>query len=966
MDMFRYIEHDYPSPIRPDAIDLGNDSEFQNQVADLAVDGDLAGVRQLAEDFVGDNYDVAVADPTTFGEQLDALWMVLAELDPVTTEAVEQAIIAAFDRAPARLSGHEHFQSDRRLLQNAALAVKLSTGFGRTDARQLARRLQASEVVRRLSADSPGQLDRATLTNWLNRPLRVPASRLPAVRPSVEPVRGAQAGELPAEATRISELRVERGLLESAYQSLLGARRDDLEIVQIQSNLAPSDKPRPSTTGLVGDRRSDPRDAVAAPHAELRLSPSSLGRFEDEQLAVVKGAGVDLYQTSLPLAIAGVEQRLAELNEKLLPLDVPTPATIFQLGGQFFARTPSTTAMFGRMPSSGVNQPTDPHPNFHQAITRPVGVGNLRVARQQLIGYEPGEVSHVENVLVGEELRRWTERTESSETYELDDTTTTRTDERDRQTTDRNELASEAQREVARSDTGAGDGMISSTYGRLVENGRSNFAQTVVATSVERVTQEVRRLRTRRERRSYTEHVEHTISNPDGPDHVRGIYQWVDKRYCVQVMDYGKRLMYDVVVPEPASVLTEALERADMPVNFELTKPSEPRLRPGDLNATNYRFHATTYGVTGSVTPPPQVYAKTIAEALSIAGGKTVSAYGDVHNEPWSGAFKLKIPEGYRAISGYIQTVNPDIADATGRTFEAFVGAHQYLRIDSPEHPYLNDYFRMADETGEVPVTIKACNAVTAGAFAIGLICQRTDDAYSAWQLKTHATILSGYQRQLAEFEDKLARHIAAARAQLAAAGGLARDPSIVLNELKRAFTFLLLGEHPATWLATPPPPAAPPTPTLPNPAALRDWGAVVAFFERAFEWENLMYSCYPYYWGRTARWEKLLLMHDLNPEFEAFLKAGAARVVVPVRRGFEAALAHFHETGEVWLGKEIPDMFSDHYLSIIDEVKAANRAPGAEVCVEQWEVTLPTTLVWLKEDPTLPSWAAPADKPEP
>jgi hypothetical protein len=150
-----------------------------------------------------------------------------------------------------------------------------------------------------------------------------------------------------------------------------------------------------------------------------------------------------------------------------------------------------------------------------------------------------------------------------------------------------------------------------------------------------------------------------------------------------------------------------------------------------------------------------------------------------------------------------------------------------------------------------------------------------------------------------------------------------------------------------------------PPTATLPDPVQVKAWGAMVAFFERAFEWENLMFTCYPYYWGRPQRWEEMVLTQDLDPQFEEFLKAGAVRVVVPARPGFEAALAHYQETGDVWMGEEIPDMYGDNYLSIIAEIKAANFAPGDEVCLEQWEVTLPTTLVLLKADATLPEWTA-------
>ena len=78
---------------------------------------------------------------------------------------------------------------------------------------------------------------------------------------------------------------------------------------------------------------------------------------------------------------------------------------------------------------------------------------------------------------------------------------------------------------------------------------------------------------------------------------------------------------------------------------------------------------------------------------------------------------------------------------------------------------------------------------------------------------------------------------------------------------------------------------------------------------------------------------------------------------MVPARPGFEAALAHYHETGDVWMGEEIPDMFSDMYTSIIAEIKARNATPDQEVCVAEWDVRLPTTLVMLKDDEKLPEW---------
>ena len=295
-------------------------------------------------------------------------------------------------------------------------------------------------------------------------------------------------------------------------------------------------------------------------------------------------------------------------------------------------------------------------------------------------------------------------------------------------------------------------------------------------------------------------------------------------------------------------------------------------------------------------------------------------------------------------------------AQALGPSFEFFIGESYFdqVRPSGRSADVLNHSFGMNGETGDDPGhSKKRFTNIIQFSYAIGIICQRTEKAYEQWQLKTHATIMAGYHRQLATYEDKLAQYRAAVRNQMALTRNFAHDPSIEQEELKKAFISLLLSEHfPTAYLPTPNPLAFPP-----NPTAVKKWGAMVAFFERAFEWENLMYSYYPYFWGRQAKWGELILIQDTNPEFEAFLKAGAARVVVPVRPGFESAVAHYQETGDVWMGEEIPDMFSDYYVSIIDEIKARNAAPGEEVLVAEWDVRLPTTLVMLKEDAELPEW---------
>src|SRR5262249_15442111 len=111
--------------------------------------------------------------------------------------------------------------------------------------------------------------------------------------------------------------------------------------------------------------------------------------------------------------------------------------------------------------------------------------------------------------------------------------------------------------------------------------------------------------------------------------------------------------------------------------------------------------------------------------------------------------------------------------------------------------------------------------------------------------------------------------------------------------------------------------------------AAADAQGRYARFFEQAFEWEQMMYFLYPYYWAAKQRWSSMVRAGDDDPLFLDFLKAGFARVVIAVRPGFESAVVHFLETGEIWNGGDLPPITGPLYLNIVEEVREATRAAG-------------------------------------
>jgi len=128
-----------------------------------------------------------------------------------------------------------------------------------------------------------------------------------------------------------------------------------------------------------------------------------------------------------------------------------------------------------------------------------------------------------------------------------------------------------------------------------------------------------------------------------------------------------------------------------------------------------------------------------------------------------------------------------------------------------------------------------------------------------------------------------------------------------------------------------------------------------IQFLEQAFEWENLTYVLYPYFWAKYQRWPQLADVTGPDPDFARFLRSGSARVVVPARPNFENHVCAYIDLGVLWGGGPVPTVNDPDYLSIAAEIMAQQSPPDDGEKRRSWEVRLPTTLVWLDNDSALP-----------
>lgn len=590
-------------------------------------------------------------------------------------------------------------------------------------------------------------------------------------------------------------------------------------------------------------------------------------------------------------------------------------------------------------------------PTTHADI-KPTGILDLLIVRQQLKGYESTEVSHIANILKGEKKDRIHRTRLETEQITFTETETERTTENSLETTDRFEMRRTSEEALQEETAVKGSLSVSGKYGPTVEfrasgeaswqrrsqeseSAANKVAREVTQKASEILTDRVLRRETLRVTRETEETNQHVFDNTAGSGHISGVYQWVTKVYEAQVFNYGPRTVYDIMIPEPGTFLLEVFRRRRTAA-VELEKPPAFEITPDQLNEDNYQTYLTLYGAT-DVKPPPQPF---VIESYDFNTG------GEDKDQEFTNSTRIAIPDGYEAVRASVGKV---VAVWDEWSVDVIMGQRSF-RFDGGEYVWLTSLDR---ETGSVPFAM-VTDRVGDVAIAVEIVCAATERADDLWRADTHAKLTNAYRARLAEYEAKLAELEFEAPPEIES-GPASRNRAIMIDEIKKACVSVLTEQHFEVFDAINTDGAGLPRIDF-NEAEVE--GAYVRFFEQAFEWENLSWVAYSYFWGRKSTWIDKVVIEDDDAEFEAFLKAGYVRVQIPVRPGFVDAMDHFRIFGEPWQGGSLPAISDDTYLPIAEELAERLGRPGDEVAVgDPWEVRVPTTLVKLRADDKLPRW---------
>lgn len=689
------------------------------------------------------------------------------------------------------------------------------------------------------------------------------------------------------------------------------------------------------------------------------LTKDRLATLKNPVKETLKKTGLSVEELDVAKAIPILEKQAAAASRKLYSR--PFGNKLVKIGnviaptfdfGELVLEADPFTRKPGMCPPSGL--PGDINDDSKSLVTsgkhevRVLGIADLMLVEQELARYELGEISHIENVLKSELRDRKHTVTQTTEETITTETEQVELKEKDLSSVERFELQTESQKvinETTSIDAGvsvtASYGPVSSTANfnyansnSLTDSQRSasNFARETTSKAVSKIETRTLERTQRRSLRQVEEVNQHTFDNKEGEDNIAGIYRFVDKIYKAQIVNYGKRLMLEFIVPEPSAFLRFALTKQPYSsVNVTLPEPPGYCLGNGktfvpltaqDIDRYNYMYWTSKYNVEDVQPPPTQTL---VTSASMISGVKDLEMYDEGESKEFfnNKNISVDIPDGYRPVNADV-VIDAELNIKDESNDVAFV----HLLIDK-RTIINNGHTQVSFANGtwqNVAIAMNTWNKV-AYATVVNIFCRLTEEKEQKWKINTFNAIMNAYKDQKTKYDNAMeAERIRAGFSEIRGSNPLVNRET-ERTELKKNCIAMLTGQRfdsfdAMNWNVGPEG-----YPEIDFEEAAAE-GSFISFFEQAFEWNNMTYIFYPYFWANKKEWVTLSQLNDDDILYTRFLQAGAARVNIPVRTGFETSMLNYLDTNIIWpaegtLVNTESGQPNPLHVSVVDELKS-------------------------------------------
>lgn len=413
------------------------------------------------------------------------------------------------------------------------------------------------------------------------------------------------------------------------------------------------------------------------------------------------------------------------------------------------------------------------------------------------------------------------------------------------------------------------------------------------------------------------------ITNPSDTDAMRIDYFQLARKWKVDLLRYGLRMTYDIVIPNPGSGLVTKVEQVkaldaliESPFSFPLplSAITYNSLAADPHDISNYDTLAAQYNASVTAPPDARKYVNVHKET------QEVNNYDHVHFD----SLDFQIDENYYI---YQTTVEVNYETNQGET-------NEYLRFLNHES-ISTGLANLAGQSGVLSIDLEY-QYIYNFAINITFICRPKIQYLLDWRLQVwnqlRAAALDRFNINLQNYKDQRTQLIAEINNYDALTLRRMEQEEIMKGVLRWLLgpQFYLVPFNIGALFG--PDSNDPEVSNVLDPNRLSDteWmnvmehGEFIKYIHNAIEWENVLYFTYPYFWDDNQLWDfKKFLFHP-DPTHRTFLRSGAARVVLTIRPGFESSFTQLVETGAfntlpgphpyVTIAQEIQDFANTNY----------------------------------------------------
>jgi hypothetical protein len=579
-------------------------------------------------------------------------------------------------------------------------------------------------------------------------------------------------------------------------------------------------------------------------------------------------------------------------------------------------------------------------------------IADLLELRDWTHRYKAGDLAYIENIAAGETRSRDHEMKRTRELFSEMETTERRSESRDLQVTDRSSLKREIdrQREQSLSGEASATGKFTGTGYSAEISASASFARSskeavreaqehAVETVKKAVSEIEKETRTKRSEKITTEETEknlHAFKNETDEALVTK-YFWVTKECRAQLYSYGRQMIAEFIVPEPARLYEHLLlVRRESQIDAAIRKPTAVKpekpealgFESASMTSGNYVGRCEQWGVSNPPSPP----AATGQIAVGLSDGDN---RGDGEHV---GDMQFQVPDGYRAVAMTLSGSEPEWRRPKEDPHKVEFNCAGDTMFWSKEESSHKLSTPLGNLTGSQSIAVDAWYTDSFSA-TVTIQLELLPSVLIEWQQSVfdlieqkHAAAVAAYEEALAKYEaiiaeyeqerDKLRRELIE--------GESSRHPffnrEIEQAELKRAVIYLMCQDFSANgaMIRRAEPCGFPEIDRTATDEKGYDW----YFWDRLIDWKRMAYAFFDYFWAPMCDWPQRFDPDEPDALFKAFRRAGYARVLVPVSPAMHKDFLWYLATHEKWNHQGPP--FGDQdprWRNVVFELKHANEA---------------------------------------